>query len=147
MATQRQACLERWLPRRQQIYVVELLACPVAIRTWASRMQDRQVILFYDTNATRSAIVKGYTGQLDGSELIARVWLDVAVLCIGLFADRVESASNLADGPSRLEFDQFVSLGSVLAPVNFSWSEKLGSASVYLSWFPTPPVLGAFVGA
>jgi len=66
--------------------------------------------------------VKGYSPQVDSSSIIGEFWLLASKLRAHTYVDRVESKSNLADGPSRLDFKE------IIASMGGTWtSPKLGT--------------------
>ena len=93
--------VSRWLPRKQPIMLVELFAAPMALETWAETVRGRNVLLYVDNNSALSALVKGYTPKVDSAKIVSQFWLTAARVRCGIWAERVESKSNIADGPSR----------------------------------------------
>ena len=126
----------KWLERSNHMGQLELLAAPFALATWASRFQNRSVLMFIDNNSAASNLVKGYSPQSDSATIVGEFWLEAAQLRTSLYIDRVESKSNIADGPSRLDYKLVQFLGG-------SWQQpdtgKLGSPDVRPAfWFGTP---------
>ena len=96
------AVVQSWLPAKQQIHLVELFAGPVAMDTWASQLSGRNIFHFVDNSAALGCIVKGYSGTEDLVRISCDYWLRAAARRMCIYADRVESDSNLSDDPSRL---------------------------------------------
>lgn len=91
---------------------LEILAGPLAISTWHNLIHRRQLIHFVDNDSAASCLVKGYSQKTDSSALVGTYWLAVSDCQAEPYIDRVESKSNLADGPSRLAFQEVLDLGS-----------------------------------
>ena len=106
----------RWLQRKSFMGQLELLAAPIAFQTWATRLQSRSIIHFCDNDSASASLIKGYSPKVDSSSLVGDFWLLVARSRAFVYIDRVESKSNLADGPSRFSFSEVLSLGAVWTP-------------------------------
>ena len=93
---------------------------------------------FVDNDSAVSCLVKGYSPQVDSVALVGDYWLRCASLGIGTYVDRVESKSNIADGPSRCQFSLLSALGAQYIPPVvgklLSWPSNDPS-----SWFATDP--------
>lgn len=96
--------LQMWASRQTYMGQLEILAGPLALATWPSILADRQVIHFVDNNAAASGLVKGYSPTQDSSPLVGEYWLRASSARADIYIERVESKSNLSDGPSRLNF-------------------------------------------
>ena len=59
---------------------------------------------------------KGYSAQVDSAAIVGHFWLLAASLKLDVYIDRVESKSNIADGPSRNEFALVELLGAEWTP-------------------------------
>ena len=73
-------------------------------------------MLFIDNDSARHALIKGYTPSGASARLVAAFWETEATLASYSWVDRVPSLSNIADGPSRLRFDEVVELGGLVIP-------------------------------
>ena len=112
---------------------LEILACPIALNTWPTILHNRQVLLFIDNDAAAACLVRGYSPRHDSCALGGDFWLAASSSRLSVYIDRVESKSNLADGPSRLVFDLMYKLQAVWTEPNptscfdrsFSWFEAL----------------------
>eukprot|EP00435_Cladocopium_sp_Y103_P061366 s1473_g23.t1 len=62
--------IKKWLPRKSQIAMVELLATVVALKTFAPWISGSMVLLFVDSEPVQGALVKGYSSKEDFCELI-----------------------------------------------------------------------------
>merc|ERR1711951_278306 len=95
---------------------LEIFAGPVALDTWSDSLAEQDVIHFVDNDSAVSCLVKGYSPQVDLVALVGDYWLRCAALSLGTYVDRVESKSNIADGPSRADFSFLFALGAVFVP-------------------------------
>ena len=131
-----QQILDKWLSRSNHMGQLELLAAPFALATWAARLRNRSVLMFIDNNSAAANLVKGYSPQTDSAAIVGEFWLEAAQIRTSVYIERVESKSNIADGPSRLDY-------SILKFLGGSWQQpdtgKLGSPHVRPAfWFGTP---------
>jgi len=128
--------VQRWLPKKNYIMLVELFAGPVALDTFAQFLIEQPLIHWVDNNAALGALVKGYSNATDTIRLVADYWLRLGKLRAYNYVDRVESASNLADDPSRLnEKNIMQQLGAEYIPPNIS-SFQVGEVDRSpTSWF------------
>ena len=108
----------RWIPKQTYMGQLEILAGPIALATWERSLTRVKCIHFVDNDAASASLVKGYSPKSDSCELAGAYWLQAAKTATDIYIDRVESKSNLSDGPSRLEFHALHALGSVeVSPV------------------------------
>ena len=108
-----QSMVDRWIPKQTYMGQLELLAGPVALSTWADSLTESKCIHFVDNDAASASLVKGYSPKSDSCEIAGAYWLQAALTSSDIYIDRVESKSNLSDGPSRLDFALLDSLGSI----------------------------------
>lgn len=119
---------------------LELLAAPFALATWSTKAQQRPILFFLDNDSASSNVIKGYSPKVDSSVIVGEFWLMAASLKSSIYIDRVESKSNLADGPSRLNFDELYQMGGRWKEPN---TDRLGSPTVRPArWFGTPATGG-----
>ena len=125
--------IHSFLPKETYMGQLEILACPIALNTWPDVLRDRQVLLFIDNDAAAACLVRGYSPRQDSCALVGDFWLAASASKLSVYIDRVESKSNLADGPSRLNFEFMHQIqASWTAPnsiscfdKSFSWFEAL----------------------
>ena len=98
--------LSKWELRSTFIGQLELLAGPLALYTWGNQLAGSQIIHFVDNESAAAGLVRGYSSKADSSSLIGEYWLLAAKYSLEIYVDRVESKSNISDGPSRLSFDE-----------------------------------------
>lgn len=128
--------VDRWITKQSYMGQLELLACPFSLSTWKTRLASRSVLLFVDNDSAASNLVKGYSPRLDSAAIVGSFWLEAASLRLQVYIDRVESKSNLADGPSRFDFKTLNSLAAKWAAPNL---HSLSAPSTDPSlWFGAP---------
>jgi hypothetical protein len=89
---------------RQVIGQAELWPVLLSLLTWSDKMAGRQVIFFLDQDAARQALVKAYSPSRPSAEIVAQVFVNVALLEVYPWFARVPTESNVADHASRLLF-------------------------------------------
>ena len=109
--------LEVLCPRVQQVTALEALGALAAITTFPEAFRGREVIHFIDNTGAMFNLANGYSGQAD----IAMISHIFHASCLALGADVwfewVPSGANIADLPSRDEFELLNELGSVVGEV------------------------------
>ena len=134
------ATVSQWLQKESYMGQLELLAAPFAFSTWQDRVKNRSIILFIDNDSAAASLVKGYSPKIDSGAIVGEFWLLVAQLRAHVYIDRVESKSNIADGPSRNQFDEVKSLGGLwTSPRTGTFGEPSRSLP---TWFGTPSQRG-----
>ena len=108
--TVEQKLVDLWIPKSTYMGQLELLACPAALRTWSKQLSNSQLIHFVDNDSAAAGLVRGYSPRTDSSPLIGDYWLVAAAHGIDVYIDRVESKSNLSDGPSRFDLTEMAAL-------------------------------------
>ena len=122
----------RWIPKETYMGQLEILAGPIALRTWARILFDTRCLHFVDNDSASASLVKGYSPRSDSCELVGIYWLQAAQIPVDIYIDRVESKSNLSDEPSRFSDTLLLSLGST--PVTPVIPSELHTESP-LAWF------------
>ena len=107
------AVVDRWIPKKTYMGQLEIYAGPVSLATWGALLQGHHVLHFVDNDSASASLVRGYSPKADSCELVGLYWLSAAKHRVAIYIDRVESKSNLSDGPSRFDCDLLVRLGSV----------------------------------
>ena len=130
-----QGVVDRWIMKQAYMGQLELLAGPVSLFTWRKSLSNSKVFHFVDNNAASACLIKGYSPKTDSSELVGVYWLAAAAHKVSIYIDRVESKSNLSDGPSRFDHELLRRLGS--EQVNPSIPSNLFLSKIS-SWFESP---------
>ena len=102
------AVLERWgvCGPAQVVGQADILPVVVAKVVWRDRLAGRPVIVFVDNDAARHGLVAGYSPVMASARMLcASARLD-ARGAVFQWVARVPSPSNIADGPSRLNFEE-----------------------------------------
>ena len=125
------AVVNQWHQRSNYMGQLEVLACPIALSTWKRRLFQRQVIMWIDNDSAAANLIRGYSPKGDSSNLVGHFWLLASDCQAEIYIDRVESKSNLSDGPSRLDFTfvQQLSASSTPPVFDFCFTQFPGSLS------------------
>ena len=107
------AAVARWCPKQTMINQVEASAGIVALDTWADLLRDSDVIHFIDSNTSLNGLVNGWSRKSDTCHLVGLYWKRAALLKAFMWIDRVESESNIADGPTKNRYDSLDKLDAV----------------------------------
>ena len=98
--------------RDEQIMALELIAITVGIATFADHLRGRAVRLWCDNAGGEHGLRKGGAKCEDHNLIIHSVWLAAARLGMALWIERVESALNVADLPSRGSYHELLAAGA-----------------------------------
>ena len=114
--------VNRWAGQNKKKMLInqaELFPALLARTTWSSHLRERKCIHFVDNDGCRDALIKGYSPVECSGHLLGAVWsVDEALQMYSWFC-RVPSESNVADGPSRLDFQNLEALGATRCEVVF----------------------------
>ena len=106
-----------FLPRSDdQIGMQEFLAVPLLFATFEPLIQGSLLLLAVDNQGVLHALIKGRSSADDLNLGVGRHWLDVSRLRVAQHVVRVESASNIADGPSREDYSLLEAMGATYVP-------------------------------
>ena len=89
---------------KQIIGQAEMLPVLLSLLAWGPFLEDKKVVFFIDNDSAKDAPVKGSSPSLHSRNLLWRAAAAGAQLKHYPWYTRVPSASNIADGPSRLDF-------------------------------------------
>ena len=106
------------------IYELELAPVLIAIEVWGNLFKDSQVVVYLDNDAARAGLIKMRGATDIGDIIIHEAAVLEAKLAFRPWFGRVPTASNIADGPNRLDCRFVESLGSVLQ--SFEWKDVAG---------------------
>lgn len=97
--------------KRQLNFEAEVLPRLIALTVWKQCLANRCVVVFLDNEAPRRLWVAGRADAYWGKQMTFKgTLLEARINCRPYFS-RVPTYSNIADAPSRLDFDLWVSLG------------------------------------
>jgi len=111
-------------PRRNQIGPIEALAVVLGLQAFKDELAGHDVLLFIDNTDAQGVLSKGFGRKVDVCLIAGTVWALAARSDIALHVERVRSALNIADGPSRPDepgkMDELLSMGATpVAPPAF----------------------------
>jgi len=110
--------IDKWIPKKSQVAMVELFATVVALRTFREKLAGSCSLLPVDSEPVQGALAKGYSAREDLCELVGAFWNIALELRVQLYINRVPTDANPADHPSRDRMQVGTSLGSkTLAPI------------------------------
>ena len=103
-----EAVVERWRAGRSWQVVAQAELAPVflAAMVWAERLRGKHLIVWIDQNAARQGLVKGYSPSEMSAELIDHALEALSQLGVYVWFTRVPTEANVADFPSRLQWDR-----------------------------------------
>ena len=121
------AVLDQLLQRQDsQINFLEMLAVLLFVTTFQNIICGTAAFVFIDNNSVLGSLLKGSSSAPEVNMLTGRIWLHAAEWSWAPIWARVESAANIADGPSRRDFTHVESRGAELvAPVLPQWLSTL----------------------
>ena len=99
-----------------QIGVQEMIAVILCQHTFSDTLQGARWLLWVDNRGVIRSIVKGALKAQEISLCVSRMWMQCAKSGTSLHVWYVQSAANIADGPSRLSFRQMKRLRAVWRP-------------------------------
>ena len=109
-----------------QIGFQEFLAVLLAWATFKKLLQASLWLNFVDNDSVLHAISHGSGGNDETSLCIGRLWLEIAAAGVDLHVGRVESAANIADGPTGDRLQLLACLKATFVPPELpSWVHTL----------------------
>ena len=129
-ATVSERFIDDLLPRGDNyIGILELMAPILALGTWPGEFVNKLWTAWIDNQGALHALLKGSCGSPEMNILVGRMWLSLEVRSVSLFAARVESAANVADGPTRHCLEWVQRLNATFdAPCWPAWAGSLWSS-------------------
>ena len=110
----KQQIIDAWIPRSNQIALIELLAVVVAVDTFKPIITGQRVLVMIDSESALGGLVKGYSALEDICELVGVFWQSVDDSRTLVYLDRIPTDSNPADAPSRNKMEVAKRLGWVI---------------------------------
>ena len=89
----------------QRINECEALAALLAIGSFREILVDADVLIFVDSTAAEGSLCKGLSSSRCLSAIASAFWTQTALCRASVWVGRVPSKLNVADGPSRQDFD------------------------------------------
>ena len=90
----------------------EIIAVLVGLMSFETWLEGRKVIVYSDNAGAEGSIRKGSATAPDQNRLIHGVWSLVMKLKIHLWIERVPSEDNIADSPSRFDYELLTDIGA-----------------------------------
>ena len=106
------AFIATWLPKKTHIGQLEIFAGVVALDTWPELVGDSYLLHFRDNDSATACLIAGYSAKVDSTKIVGEYWLRRAKHKCFVYVNRVETHSNISDGPSRLDPSEVVALGA-----------------------------------
>ena len=122
-----QKLIDIFLPREDSyIGLLELLAPLLAWATFGAELRNKLWTAYIDNQGVLHNLLKGTAASEEANYLVGRLWLELAEAETHIFVQRVESKSNIADGPTRASTDYIKKLNAMWrAPVLPAWIEDI----------------------
>ena len=93
--------IKTWLPRMNQIALVELFAAVMVLSHFGPELSGKRVVGLIDSECALDALIKGQSKFSDAIKLV-KVFCDlIADHCVDTYLDRVSTDANPSDGLSR----------------------------------------------
>ena len=103
--------LRRWIPRKSQIALIELLAVVAALERYGPTLAGKRVTFLVDSECALDALIKGYSKSEDCCELVSTFWNMTAEYQVVAYLDRVSTDANVSDGLSRRDNEPYREAG------------------------------------
>jgi hypothetical protein len=113
------------LASKHPIHELEMIPVLVSFRLWGKLIRGCQVVHYIDNESVRLALLRGSGETAVAKHVAARIMNSEYHLGTKSWYARVPSVSNLADDPSRGNFDTLTKLGSTFFSVD--WMDVLAS--------------------
>jgi len=126
----------------QKTYIaqLEVLAGVAVYFTYPDRVRGRQVNHFIDNTVALSGLVHGYARKLDLARIINAFHLQIAALGANVYYEFVPSKCNVADLPSRDEYELLDEHGGKRTPMLFPpASDWTGPLDLWFKRFSANP--------
>ena len=104
--------MQQFQVRRQYIGQLELLAAVAAYTTFHAELRDRRVIHWIDNTSALAGLIRGYAGSIDSARIVHAFHALNVGLRTDVWFEYVASKANIADLPSRMDFDLLKSLSA-----------------------------------
>ena len=98
--------------KRNLVFEAEILPYNLALHCWSHLMKGKHVLVYIDNDGSRHSWIKGTADSFFARAMIHQGTLKESELDTVPYFCRVPTSSNLADGPSRLDFGMCAELGA-----------------------------------
>ena len=120
--------------RQQLVFEAEVLPYAVGLSLWEAELSDQLGLVFFDNEGARHCWIGGTADSVHARKIIHGGTLHEAKMFFTPFFCRVPTHSNIADGPSRLDFSMCKSLGARVIEV----SDELARRCAFAGTTSTP---------
>ena len=97
--------MREWFERKDNyIGVLEMLSVIMGVWTFIEELNDCMLTIYCDNLGVVHSCLRAASRSLEINQMVSRLWLECARRNIGVVIFQVESESNPADDPSRMEF-------------------------------------------
>ena len=117
--------------KEMMIHQAELFPVFLSRTTWSSRLWRRRNLTFVDNDGARDCLIKGYSAVEPSGHILGAVGIAENRLESDSWYTRVPSEGNIADGPSRLEFDEIRALGGKECDIVFPSNWRVDRAPTF----------------
>ena len=93
------------------IFELELLPVWIALSEWEGHLKHSQCVFYLDNEAAKGALVRGATDAGIGAVLVSAFVVSELQCQVKVWFSRVPTSSNVADGPSRMSFEDLLAKG------------------------------------
>jgi hypothetical protein len=115
-----------------QIMGLELLAIALGLATFVDELTNRDVVVWSDNVGAEGAVRSGSARAWDHSRIVHCIWLAIARTCTRAWFERVPTDDNVADDPSREQYELLRLIGGQRCEPRLEasfWRLSLASAS------------------
>ena len=96
---------------KNPIFELELAPLLIAYELWQGLVQGSQIVCYLDNEGARHSCIRCFANSSEVSDLWVQKILDLEMRArVHVWYGRVPTSSNIADGPSRLDFDAVAAL-------------------------------------
>jgi hypothetical protein len=106
--------------KQNLVFEAEVLPYNLALSCWGGLLRDRHVLVFIDNDGARHSWIKGSADSRHARRMSHQGTLPESDLNTTPYFCMVPTTSNLADGPSRLDFGVCLQLGAEETAVDFA---------------------------
>ena len=106
--------------KQNLVFEAEVLPYNLALSCWGGLLRDRHVLVFIDNDGARHSWIKGSADSRHARRMSHQGTLPESDLNTTPYICMVPTTSNLADGPSRLDFGVCLQLGAEETAVDFA---------------------------
>ncbi|CAE7351602.1 NaCP60E, partial [Symbiodinium sp. CCMP2592] len=94
------------------IFELELIPALISLIIWADRLKGAQVVFYLDNDGARHSLIRTFGGSALANSVIESFLQLETTLQLKTWFARVPTACNIADNPSRLEFEPLLKRGA-----------------------------------